>query len=145
MATTQSPTEENKQLARRVPEDIATEHDLDLIDEIATEETVDHTTWGDFRGPEELKELMSGMFEAFPDFSATVEEIIAEGDLVAMRVTLRGTHEGPFQGYEPTGNSFEIENQVFTRIEDGQIVERWLVPDMLGLMEQLGLVDAPEA
>lgn len=143
MATTQSPTEENKRLARRVPEDIATEHDLDLIDELATKDTVDHFPWGDARGPAELKATMEEMLAAFPDFSATVEEAIAEDDLVAMRVTIRGTHQGEFRGIEPTGETFEVQNQVFTRVEDGKIAERWLVPDMLGLLTQLGVVDAP--
>jgi predicted ester cyclase len=86
---------------------------------------------------------MSAFLAAFPDFEATVEDIVAEGDTVAMRVTLRGTHDGPFMGVEPTGNPFEVRNMVFTRIEDGKIAERWVQPDTLSLMQQLGAVELP--
>ncbi|AGN02829.1 hypothetical protein L593_14450 [Salinarchaeum sp. Harcht-Bsk1] len=143
MATTQSPTDKHKQLARRVPEDVATEHKLDVIDEITTEDVVDHTPMGDAEGRDELKAEIAEMIEAFPDFSATVEEIFAEDDLVSMRVTLRGTHEGELWGMEPTGNTFEVPNNVVTRIEDGLIAERWLVLDTMGMLRQLGLVDLP--
>lgn len=79
----------------------------------------------------------------FPDFEATVEDVVAEGDTVAMRVTLRVTHEGEFMRTEPTGNSFEVQNTVFTRIEDGKIAERWVQPDTLGMLRQLGIVEFP--
>jgi predicted ester cyclase len=86
---------------------------------------------------------MEDLGTAFGDFSATVEDIVAEGDTVAMRVLLQGTHEGEFMGVEPTGRKFEIENMVFTRIEAGKIAERWVQPDMLGWLQQLGAVDQP--
>jgi predicted ester cyclase len=87
---------------------------------------------------------MESIRGAFSDFSATVDDVVAEGDTVAMRVTLRGTHDGPFMGIEPTGNEFEVSNMVFTRIEDGKIAERWVLPDMLGMLQQVGAVDMPE-
>jgi predicted ester cyclase len=62
-----------------------------------------------------------------------------------MRVTLRGTHEGDLMGIEATGKPFEIANAVFTRIEDGKIVERWIQPDMLGFMQQTGVIESPGA
>lgn len=92
------------------------------------------------RGRERRKEQLETVLAAFPDFEATVEDVVAEGDTVAMCVTLRGTHEGEFMGIEPTGKSFEVQNMVFTRIEDGKIVERWIQPDMLGMLQQLGVV-----
>jgi predicted ester cyclase len=70
-------------------------------------------------------------------------DLIDEADTVAMRVTLRGTHEGEFAGIAPTGKAFEVGNTVVTRIEDGRIVERWVRPDALGLMRQLGVVELP--
>jgi predicted ester cyclase len=72
-----------------------------------------------------------------------VEEVIAEGDIVAMRLTLRGTHDGDFMGFEPTGNTFAVSNMVFSRIEDGRIAKRWVVPDMAGMLDQLGIVETP--
>ena len=142
MAATTS-IEENKRIARRFPEDVATAGDLDLIDEICAEDVVDHSPLGEVRGRDALKEQLAGMRAAVTDFSATVEDAIAEGDTVAMRVTLRGTHTGEFMGIPATGNEYEVENMVFTRIEDGQIVERWVLPDMLSMMQQLGVVEAP--
>ena len=136
-------TAEIKRVARRFPEEVATERDLDLIDEICAEDVVDHSPLGETSGREELKEQIESLRTAFEDFSATVEDIVAEGDTVAMRVLLRGRHTGAFMGVEPTGREFEVENAVFTRIEDRKIVERWVQPDMLGLFAQLGIVEPP--
>ena len=139
--------EENKRIARRVPEDIATQKKLDLIEEVFAPDAVETGIFGQepIRGIEEGRARLEALFEAFPDFSATVEDIVAEGDTVAMRVTLRGTHEGAFMGMEPTGESFEVQNMVFTRIEDGKIAERWVLPDALGMFQQLGVVSPPGA
>ena len=136
-------TGENKRIAQQFPEDVATKGNIDLIDDICTEGFTDHTPMWETRGRENAKQEMEELLSAFSDFSATVEDIIAEGDTVAMRVTLRGTHEGEFQNIEPTGKEFEVQNMIFTRIEDGKIAERWVQPDMLGLMQQLGVVDRP--
>ena len=129
MATDQLPSEENERIARRVPEDIATEGDFDLIDEVFAEDAVERNPWAVVRGREEIHESFDDLADSFGDFSATVEETVTEGDTVAMRVTLRGTHEGEFMGFPPTGKSFEVGNMVFTRIEGGMIVERWVQPD----------------
>lgn len=139
--------ETNKRIARRVPEELATEHDLDLVDELFAPDAVENGPFGQetIRDNDARKEFMREVFTAFPDFEATVEDLIAEGDMVAMRVTLRGTHKGVFQGIEPTGKSFEISNLVFTRIEDGKIVERWVQPDRLGMLQQLGVAELPAA
>jgi predicted ester cyclase len=75
----------------------------------------------------------------------TVEDMIAEGDTVAFRLTLRGTHEGEFIGVPATGNRIEMTVQNFYRLRDGKVVERWSNPDMLTLMVQLGAVPAPGA
>lgn len=146
MATERAiPTEENKQVARRFPEEVATEGNVDVIDEICIEDVVDHSPIGEVRGREALKAQTEALLEAFGDLSVTVEDVIAEGDTVAMRVTLRGTHEGPFMGIEPTGRAFEVGNMVFTRIEDGRIAERWVHPDVLSMLQQLGVDRLPEA
>jgi len=132
---------ETKRLARQVPEEIATERNLDLIDEIFAEDFVEHGPFGQENlGIAEARASLSGYLDAFPDFEATVEDIVAEGDTAAMRVTLRGTHEGEFMGIAPTGNTFEVQNMVFTRVADGKIVERWLVPDTAAMLQQLGVL-----
>lgn len=143
MAAT-SRNEENKRVARRIPEDVATEGNVDLVDEICTADVVDHSPLGEVRGREALKAQFESLRAAFRDFFATVEDAIGEDDTVAMRVTLRGVHEGEFFGVEPTGRAVEVSNVVFTRVEDGEIAERWVQPDMLGLLAQLGVVELPE-
>lgn len=144
MPATTTP-EENKQLARRFPEEVATNGNVGAIDEICAEDILDHSPLGEMRGRAELTDQANYLLSAFGDLSATVEDIIAEGDTVAMRVTVRGTHAGEFMGIEPTGEEFEIQNMVFSRVTDGKLTERWVQPDMLGLMQQLGIVDPPGA
>ncbi|MFB6188841.1 MAG: ester cyclase [Halapricum sp.] len=133
-------TEENKRIARRVPEEIASENNLDLVAEVFAEDAVEHGAFGqESHSSEERREQMQQLLLAFPDFEAEVLDIVAEGDTVAMRVRLSGTHEGQFAGVEPTGKSFDVQNMVFTRIEDGKIVERWVQPDTLAMVTQLGI------
>lgn len=137
-------TDDAASIARRVPEEVATGRNLDLIDEIYAEDCVEHGPFGqEVRGRDGIRSEIGAFLDAFPDFEATVEETVTEGDTVAMRVTLSGTHEGPFMGIDPTGESFQVTNAVFTRVEDGLIVERWLQPDTLGMLVQLGVVDSP--
>lgn len=138
--------DELKALARRVPEEIATDGEFDLIEEVYAADAVEHGPTGDVGGRGAIRESFDRFAEAFGDFSATVDDVVAEGDTVAMRLTWRGTHEGEFQGIEATGESFEVANTAFTRIEDGKIAERWVQPDTLGLLAQLGaLADADES
>ena len=132
--------EEHTRLARRVPEDIATNGDLQLVTDVFAEDAIEHSPAGDVHGREAILELLESFTDSFGDFSATVDDAVAEGDTVAMRLTWRGTHDGEFMGIEPTGASFEVENMVFTRIESGMIAERWVVPDMVGLYSQLGVL-----
>lgn len=139
MAATDQRIEQNKRTARRIPEELATKGDLDLIEELYAADAVEHDPFGEHSGRTAIRESMEVLRVAFPDFSASVEEIIGEGDVVAMRVTLRGTHEGVFLGAEPTGRTFEVENSVFTTLDDGMVVERWVQPDTLGLLQQLGI------
>lgn len=134
---------ENERVARRVPEDIATDGNLDLVEAVYAADAVEHGPMGDIEGREAIRESLESFLGAFEDFSATVEDVVAEGDTVAMRVTLRGTHTGEFMGLEPTDGSFEIANTVFTRVQDGRIAERWVLPDMASLYAQLGVEELP--
>ncbi len=115
----------------------------DVFDEAFAEDEIDHGPTGETRGPEGPKEGLKTLHNAFPDLEITIDELIAEGDTVALRSTQRGTHEGEFMGIEPTGKQIEVENMVFARFEDGKVVERWIQSDRLGLMQQLGAVDPP--
>ena len=80
---------------------------------------------------------------AFPDLKLTVEDMIAEGDKVAVRIVTRGTHEGELMGIAPTGRTVTINEQHVVHFANGKITEHWGVEDNLGMMEQLGVVQAP--
>lgn len=132
---------EAARLARRVPEDVVTDRNFGLVTDLFEADAVEHTIFGrTVRGAEAIREMLEGYGDAFPDFEARVEDVVASGDTVAMRVTLSGTHEGEFMGFEPTGESFEVANMAFTRVTDGRIAERWVLPDAYGMLEQLGVL-----
>lgn len=138
-------TEENKQIVRRFVKDVVNGGNLDRIDEYVGENVVDHTPFGETKGREAFRETTEALHNAFPDIEVIPEEIISEGDTVSVRMTQRGTHDGEFLGVAPTGNSFEIKAMAFAHLEGGEVVERWVQPDLLGLMQQLGAVEMPGA
>ena len=135
---------ENKEIARRFVEEFINEANYDTAEELLGEDIVDyHNLMGKTTGRDAVVEATKNVHSAFPDFTITPEEIIAEGDTVALWMTQRATHEGPFMGIEPTGKSFEIDAMAFLQLEDGKIVERRVRPDMLGLLGQLGVKELP--
>ncbi len=77
---------------------------------------------------------------AFPDAEITIEDQLAEGDMVATRWTGRGTHQGELMGVQPSGNRVEVMGNSISRIEDGKIVEEWNIYDALGMMQAIGAV-----
>jgi len=80
------------------------------------------------------------MVAAFTDGGITLEEIVAEGDMVVVRWRMHGTHTGEYMGVPPTGKVITNHGMSMYRIAGGKIVEDWAVMDMLGVMQQLGLV-----
>jgi predicted ester cyclase len=94
-------------------------------------------------GPEAFKQTRTMMFSGFPDFRWTIEEIIAEGETVAERLTGRGTHQGEFMNVSPTGSRVELSAVAMAHIREGQIVEMRGMVNMLGLLQQIGAVPAP--
>ena len=76
---------------------------------------------------------------AFPDASFTIEDMVAEGDRVALRLTMRGTHRAELNGIPATGRTVEVSGMSIERIVEGRIVEGWVVNDALGLLHQLGV------
>ena len=93
---------------------------------------------------EETIEFGKMLRNAFPDFAYSVEELIAEDDIVISRFIFRGTHEGEFQGIPATGNKVEMSGFMMTRIENGKIVEDKEEYDGLGFMMQLGMELKPK-
>jgi steroid delta-isomerase-like uncharacterized protein len=100
---------------------------------------VEHLTTGDM-SLEQIKQLDAIMFAAFPDVTSTIEDMVAEEDKVAFRVTHRGTHKGEFMGIPPTGNKIEMTNTFIIKIATGKVAEGWATIDELRLMQQLGVI-----
>jgi steroid delta-isomerase-like uncharacterized protein len=133
-------SEENKALARRAWE-IVSPDNLDLLEEIYAPDLVWHEPDQDVRGIEEGKRYVLDALTAFPDAQVSVEDMIAEGDKVVTRYTIRGTHQGETEEFgPPTGKRVELEGITIHRIEEGKIVEEWERYDNLSILQQLGLV-----
>ena len=134
-------SEENKALARDSWERTVNQRDLDAIEEIYAPDFVWHEPDQEIRGYEQGRQFASTFFDAFPDINITVEDAIAEGDQVATRYTIRGTHRGETEEFgPPTERQMELEGITIHRIEGGKIVEEWERYDNLSVMQQLGLV-----
>lgn len=136
--------EENKAVARRFYEEVWNQHDVDALDELTVANAVDHDPMpGLLPGREGWKQQFAMMFIAFPDLHFAVDIVVAEGDKVASRLTVNGTHNGEFMGIPPTGKQGTITGVDIFRIVSGKVVERWGSYDLLSLMQQIGVVAPP--
>ena len=134
--------EQNKALVNRLVEEVLNQHNVSVIDEIASPDFVEHEALppGIPPGREAPKALFSMLLNAFPDFYATIEHLIAEGDQVVLHMTWTGTQEGEFMGIPPTGNRISIGVIDIIRVADGMLVEHWGVMDQATMMQQLGMM-----
>jgi predicted ester cyclase len=89
-----------------------------------------------------LKQHILDFEASFPNYTGVMHDIVAEGELVAIRATFQATHRHDFMGIPATGKDVSVNAMVFYRIRDRKIVEAWLNADMLGLMQQLGAAPA---
>lgn len=114
-------------------------------DQLIADDVVYHgpSMLSEIRGREGFKQLLGVFRAAFPGFQTTIEDVIAEGDRVAVRHTHHATQTGEFSGIPPTGKHVVVPGIEMLRIRDGQIVEFWHLDDFLGLMQQLGVIPAP--
>jgi steroid delta-isomerase-like uncharacterized protein len=112
-------------------------------DEIWTEDIVFREPQQVLRGRAAGKARFGAFRGAFPDLEATLHEVVAQDDEVAVRYTLTGTHEGPFAGVEATGKRVTLSGLAIFRVADGRIAEGWGCADTLGLLQHLGALPAP--
>lgn len=141
-------SEQNKQLVRRIYEDVRSEGNLDLVDELLSPDYVGHDPTAmpeEVHGPSGFKEQTVGYRSAFPDLRFTIEALVAEGDEVVARWTARGTHRGSMEGEEPTGNEISVSGFGSWRIEDDRIAEHWGVIDLMGLLRGIGALPGQPA
>jgi predicted ester cyclase len=135
-------TEENKKIIRRLYEE-TNKGNLAAMDEFFASNLVDHnppSIPGLAPGLEGVKQSFAIFYNATPDGYHTIEDMIAEGDKVVVRITARGTHTGDLFGIPPTSKQLMMTGIAIYRIAGGRIVERWSEQDKLGLMQQLGVI-----
>ena len=138
-------SEANKAIVRRYAEEAFNKRKTDLLDEIVSEHFVDHHLPPDLpSGPEGARLWFQGAFAAFPDSRLEIKDMIAEGDSVATRFEFTGTHQAEFMGIPATGKEFSITGIAVAHIADGKLVEWWENADIMGLMQQLGVIPEPE-
>jgi len=133
--------QENAALVRRFLTDVVAGGDIDALDAFVTEDVVDHNlVFGGGRNREMADVIGQSVLAAVSDVDFVIEDVVTEGDIVAVRATVGGTHEGSLFDLAPTGESFEIAYAWFYRIENGRIAEVWSLPDGLGLVQQLDAI-----
>jgi steroid delta-isomerase-like uncharacterized protein len=137
--------QENKAIVRRYW-GVWEEGNTDLVDELLAPDYFNHTPASPDQptGPEGVKEVVSMFRNAMPDLKVVIEDMIAEGDKVAVRYTLEGTHESELFGVPPTGQRLSIKSISVERVSDGKIREHWRITDGLDMMQQLGVTSMPE-
>ncbi|MBI4284274.1 MAG: ester cyclase [Chloroflexi bacterium] len=114
--------------------------DLARVSDVATADFVDHNPMpGQSAGIEGLKQMLAMARAAFPDLHTTIEDMVAEGDKVAVMNTLHGTHKGEFMGIAPTNKKVAVTGIDILRIAGGKVAERWGYMDESGMMRQLGI------
>jgi steroid delta-isomerase-like uncharacterized protein len=138
-------TNQNKATVRRFFEEVINEGSLDVADEIFAPAFGGQGFGGlgghSSPGPENAKRAARVFRAAFPDIHFTVNELIAEGDKVVVRVTFRGTHRGEYMGIPATGKSVQVSGVEMARLANGLIVEEvWHFMDEVGLLQQLGVL-----
>lgn len=144
MSDTQETT--NKETFKRF-QDVTNTHDPELISR-----TFDEIVKPDVRirtplpvkatGAQALKEVFARLHQVFPDLRVTVEDLVAEGDKVAGRNSVTGTHGGDYMGVSPTGKTIAYNEIFIFRFEDGRIAETWGVVDVFSQLKQLGVAPA---
>lgn len=135
--------EENKAIVRRFIEAYNNRNldYLDLIDDLVAPDYVDHTKQV---GREGLKQLFAMGLNAFPDWHETIEDIIAEGDKVWVRLSYTGTHRGEFMGLSPTGKKIASTAVDIYRIVNSKLAEYWNVTDNVNIFKQVGAIEITE-
>ncbi len=136
-----SSTDVNKAIVRRFYEEID-KGNIDILDELVAEDYADHNPPpfpGLAAGREGLKQSFR-MFQKATPGHHYIEEQIAEGDKVVTRLTSYGKHEGDLPGAPKTGNDMKMTSITIHRIAKGQLVEKWAEKDVMGFLQQIGVM-----
>lgn len=141
-----SSAEVTKAVVQRFYKELWSEGNLDLADELFAQDFIGHAPGNTAtRGPEGVKRLVSEWRAGVPDMTLQIHAQVAEGSRVATRFTGRGTHRGPWLGVPPTGKEVSLSGIAITRVVDGKVVSDWGEFDVMGLLQQLGVIQRPGA
>ena len=136
--------DEMKAVYTRFVEEVINEGNTDIVEELFAPDYVDHTAPpGAPPGLDAVRMIPTIFRGGFPDVHFTIEKLVGDGDVVASHVTGHGTHTGQFLAFPASGNEATWRSLGFFRVRDGKIVEHWGIPDMLGLLIQIGVIPPP--
>jgi steroid delta-isomerase-like uncharacterized protein len=128
----------NKEVVRRYVEELWNGQRVELVDQVLTPDVVAHAGDGSLEhGNQRFRQVIPMVRQAFPDLHITIEALVAEGDQVAARLRMRGTHKGRLFGIEPAGRPLDLPEWFFFRLADGKIAEYWYLRDYVELRRQL--------
>lgn len=145
MPTMMTTTDENKALVRRFIDEIFLKGSPEAVDELLADDFVPHN-WGKTgAGKQAMTDAIKRASAGLSDTRMTIEDVIAEGDRVAVRLTSHAVQTGPFMGLPPSGKPYTIEEIHIFRIEAGKVAEHWHQGDFMGMMTQLGAMPGPDA
>ena len=131
-------SEENKNIIRRLYEEVWNQHNPEAADEFVAPDVFNRDMLPEYQnGIEGYKHLVRWLHTAMPDLRTDIENIIAEGDEVAAFVTFSGTHTGPLRDLAASGRQVSVKHTHWYRLVDGKVVETWSVRDDLGMMQQM--------
>jgi len=136
-------TETNKAIVRRYFDQVLNNKRHDLAEEFLADNIELHGS-GLAPGLDVVKQWLTMFAAAFPDGHQVIEDMVAEEGRVVVRTTFNGTQQGEMQGIPATGKNVSIPSITIFRLDNGKIAEGWLVNDSLGMMQQLGVVPAPQ-
>jgi len=137
-----------KELTRKFIDEVWSQGKLDLVEQLVAPECVTHdpaAPGGAIRGLDGIKQLVSMYRNAFPDTEFEINDLILEGNKVAARLTVSGTHKGALMGIPATGKRVSITGTSITHFRDGKQVESWASYDQLGMLRQLGVAPSMQA
>lgn len=135
-------TADPKTVVTRLVEEMFNRHDLDVADRYVAADCVDYSGFpGQPDGLAGMKARWTMLFNAFPDFKITIDDLVADGDKVSMRAAGRGTHHGQFFGVPATGNPVEFTEINISRIVNGKMTEHWAERSNLAVLQQIGAIN----
>ena len=130
--------EENKVVVRRFIDEVFVKGNADAVDKLVTADFTPHS-WGTMSsGIEPLKQAIARVHAGLSEVSMKIDDMIAEDDKIAVRLTAHGKHQGDFMGLPASGKEYTISETHIFHMRDGKVAEHWRDADMLGLMRQLG-------